>query len=163
MHLLEENKILKNKIYLISSKINLLCSICKNFFTPNQTIKNNNNTCFCCSNNNDDNIELDDNLFNNTHNTQSSSFFSNQKIQRIINFMLIALFSFIFIFCFFSYNLNNYTLRNNLENINQGKYNISLVKNDSNSIKNRNANNEDKINENNFLIFFNAKNDLLLL
>ena len=32
IHLLEENKMLKDKIYLISSKINLLCSHCKNFF-----------------------------------------------------------------------------------------------------------------------------------
>ena len=76
IHLLEENKMLKDKIYLISSKINLLCSHCKNFFEPNQMENNNNNICVDCSNN-DNNIELDDNLFNNTHNTQSSSFFSN--------------------------------------------------------------------------------------
>ena len=156
MHLLEENKMLKDKIYLISSKINLLCSNCKNFFEPNQTIKNN-NTCLDCSNNNDYNIELDDNLFNNTHNTQSSSFFSNLKFQKVINFMLIGLFSLIFIFCFFSYDSYNYSLRNNLENINKDKYNISLVKNDSNSIKNRNANNEDKINENDFFNSFQCK------
>ena len=154
IHLLEENKMLKDKIYLISSKINLLCSHCKNFFEPNQ-IENNNNICVDCSNNDNNNIELDDNLFNNTHNTQSSSFFSNLKFQKIINFTLIGLFSLLFIFCLFTINLDNYTLRNNLENINKDEFNISLGKNDL--IKNINETSENKKYENDFFNSFQCK------
>ena len=84
--LLEENKMLKDKIFLINSKINLLCSHCKNFFESNQPI-NTNNICLNCSfndnnnKNNDEDIIFDENIFD-SHNTQST-FFNNLKIQKM--------------------------------------------------------------------------------
>ena len=157
--LLEENKMLKDKIYIINSKINLLCSHCKNFFMSNQE-KINNKICEDClyTNNNindaNNNIELDDNILDNTH-TQSSSFFSNLKIQKLFNFILIGLFSLLFIFCIFSYNNDNYSLRNNQEIINETEVNNSLISNDS--LKNNNENNEDKSHGNEFFNSFQCK------
>ena len=149
--LIEENKMLKDKIYIINSKISLLCSHCKNFFELNQPINNNN-----IIKNNDNNIELEENLFNNTHNTQSSSFFANLKIQKLFNFMLISLFTLICIFCFIlDNNINNHIIRKNQENLNETELNISLIKNDS--VKYNKENTEEKINENNFFNSFQCK------
>ena len=162
MKLLEENKMLKDKIYMINCKLNLLCAHCKNFFEPNQIIKN--NVCMGClytdNNNktiqNNNSLELDENIFDNTHNTQSSSFFSNLKMQKLFNFMLIGLFSLLCIFCFCFYKNTNYTLRNNQEIINEPELkNISLLKNES--LNNDVENIGDKIGENDFFNSFQCK------
>ena len=156
--LLEENKMLKDKIFLINSKINLLCSHCKNFFESNQPI-NTNNICLNCSfndnnnKNNDEDIIFDENIFD-SHNTQST-FFNNLKIQKMFNFVLISLFSLFCLFCFFSngfsYNNNN-NIRKTQEIINStNNFNNSIIK--ENIIKNI----EDKFYENEFFNSFQCK------
>ena len=156
--LLEENKMLKDKIFLINSKINLLCSHCKNFFESNQPI-NTNNICLNCSfndnnnKNNDEDIIFDENIFD-SHNTQTT-FFNNLKIQKMFNFVLISLFSLFCIFCFFSngfsYNNNN-NIRKTQEIINStNNFNNSMIK--ENVIKNI----EDKFYENEFFNSFQCK------
>ena len=156
--LLEENKMLKDKIFLINSKINLLCSHCKNFFESNQPI-NTNNICLNCSfndnnnKNNDEDIIFDENIFD-SHNTQST-FFNNLKIQKMFNFVLISLFSLFCFFCFFSngfsYNNNN-NIRKTQEIINStNNFNNSMIK--ENVIKNI----EDKFYENEFFNSFQCK------
>ena len=157
--LLEENKMLKDKIFLINSKINLLCSHCKNFFESNQPI-NTNNICLNCSfndnnnKNNDEDIIFDENIFD-SHNTQTT-FFNNLKIQKMFNFILISLFSLFCIFCFFSngfsYNNNNNNIRKTQEIINStNNFNNSMIK--ENVIKNI----EDKFYENEFFNSFQCK------
>ena len=155
--LLEENKMLKDKIFLINSKINLLCSHCKNFFESNQPI-NTNNICLNCSfndnnnKNNDEDIIFDENIFD-SHNTQTT-FFNNLKIQKMFNFVLISLFSLFCIICLISNNItDNYTIRKNLENLNVTE---SLSQNDS-LINNDSENVEDKIYENDFFNSFQCK------
>ena len=156
--LLEENKMLKDKIFLINSKINLLCSHCKNFFESNQPI-NTNNICLNCSfndnnnKNNDEDIIFDENIFD-SHNTQTT-FFNNLKIQKMFNFVLISLFSLFCLFCFFSngfsYNNNN-NIRKTQEIINStNNFNNSIIK--ENIIKNI----EDKFYENEFFNSFQCK------
>ena len=156
--LLEENKMLKDKIFLISSKINLLCSHCKNFFESNQPI-NTNNICLNCSfndnnnKNNDEDIIFDENIFD-SHNTQTT-FFNNLKIQKMFNFVLISLFSLFCLFCFFSNGLsyiNNNNIRKTQEIINStNNFNNSMIK--ENVIKNI----EDKFYENEFFNSFQCK------
>ena len=151
--LIEENKILKDKIYIIKSKINLLCSHCKNFFDNYEQDKN---MCLNCSSiENNNNIELDNNILNN-HNTQSSSFFNNLKIQKLFNFTLITLFTLLCIFCFFSNNNNDKTIRNTLEKMNTTESNnISLINEDS--FKNKNENIEEKYYEKEFFNSFQCE------
>ena len=156
--LLEENKMLKDKIFLINSKINLLCSHCKNFFESNQPI-NTNNICLNCSFNdnnnkkNDEDIIFDENIFD-SHNTQTT-FFNNLKIQKMFNFVLISLFSLFCLFCFFSNGLsyiNNNNIRKTQEIINStNNFNNSMIK--ENVIKNI----EDKFYENEFFNSFQCK------
>ena len=156
--LLEENKMLKDKIFLINSKINLLCSHCKNFFESNQPI-NTNNICLNCSfndnnnKNNDEDIIFDENIFD-SHNTQTT-FFNNLKIQKMFNFVLISLFSLFCLFCFFSNGLsyiNNNNIRKTQEIINStNNFNNSIIK--ENIIKNI----EDKFYENEFFNSFQCK------
>jgi len=156
--LLEENKMLKDKIFLINSKINLLCSHCKNFFESNQPI-NTNNICLNCSfndnnnKNNDEDIIFDENIFD-SHNTQST-FFNNLKIQKMFNFVLISFFSLFCLFCFFSNGLsyiNNNNIRKTQEIINStNNLNNSIIK--ENIIKNI----EDKFHENEFFNSFQCK------
>ena len=156
--LLEENKMLKDKIFLINSKINLLCSHCKNFFESNQPI-NTNNICLNCSfndnnnKNNDEDIIFDENIFD-SHNTQTT-FFNNLKIQKMFNFVLISLFSLFCLFCFFSNGLsyiNNNNIRKTQEIINStNNFNNSMIK--ENIIKNI----EDKFYENEFFNSFQCK------
>jgi len=149
--LIEENKMLKDKIYIINSKINLLCSHCKIFFDilePNEHIHCSNND------NNNDKIELEENILN-THNTQSSSFFSNLKIQKLFNFTLISLISILCIFCFLSSNDDSNILRNNLEKYNESELNKTELYNES--LKNKNDIHEDKKNEKNFFNSFQCK------
>ena len=156
--LLEENKMLKDKIFLINSKINLLCSHCKNFFESNQPI-NTNNICLNCSfndnnnKNNDEDIIFDENIFD-SHNTQST-FFNNLKIQKMFYFVLISLFSLFCLFCFFSNGLsyiNNNNIRKTQEIINStNNFNNSMIK--ENVIKNI----EDKFYENEFFNSFQCK------
>ena len=147
--LIEENKMLKDKIYIINSKINLLCSHCKIFFDisePNEHIN--------CSHNDNNKIELDENILN-THNTQSSSFFSNLKIQKLFNFTLISLISILCLFCFFSNGDDSYILRNNLEKYNVTEWNKSNIY--SEQLKNKSDINEDKKNEKKFFNSFQCK------
>ena len=137
-NLLEENKILKDKIYIINSKINLLCTHCKNILEYKNQIdildNNNkkekiemkeqkNNECINC-----ESLELDENI----NNTQFSSFFINLKIQKIFNFSLLGLITFLCIICFFSnmnfINNNNY-LRKNQE--------ISIIHENNNNTSNQ--------------------------
>ena len=156
--LLEENKMLKDKIFLINSKINLLCSHCKNFFESNQPI-NTNNICLNCSfndnnnKNNDEDIIFDENIFD-SHNTQTT-FFNNLKIQKMFNFVLISLFSLFCIFCFFS---NGFSYNNN-NNIRKTKEIINSTNNLSDSIIKENIikNIEDKFYENEFFNSFQCK------
>ena len=92
MKIIEENKKLKDEIYIINSKINLLCSGCKTIFDfKNEDIQNNNICVNCTSNDNNNNDETNDNILN-SHST--SSFFNNLKIQKLFNFILIILFIF---------------------------------------------------------------------
>ena len=157
--LLEENKMLKDKIFLINSKINLLCSHCKNFFESNQPI-NTNNICLNCSfndnnnKNNDEDIIFDENIFD-SHNTQTT-FFNNLKIQKMFNFILISLFSLFCIFCFFS---NGFSYNNNNNNIRKTKEIINSTNNLSDSIIKENIikNIEDKFYENEFFNSFQCK------
>ena len=143
LNIIEENKKLKDKLYIINSKLNLLCSHCKNIFdyesnninlignnndNNNNKKEENNNICMnfkSAENNNNNIIELEENIYN----TQSSSFFTNLKIQKIFNFTLISLFT---LFCLFSFllnskisNNNSNTLRHNQEIIENIKINIS--------------------------------------
>jgi len=151
--LIEENKILKDKIYIINSKINLLCSHCKNFFDNYEQDKN--MYLNCSSDGNNNNIELDNNILN-THNTQSSSFFTNLKIQKLFNFTLITLFTLLCIFCFFSNNNNDKAIRHTLEKMNKTEYNNISLKNED-SFKNKNENIEEKNNEKEFFNSFQCE------
>jgi hypothetical protein len=148
--LIEENKMLKDKIYIINSKINLLCSHCKIFFDifePNEHIN--------CSNNDNNKNEFEDNNILNTHNTQSSSFFSNLKIQKLFNFALISLISILCLFCFLSNNNDSYLIRNNLEQFNETEWNKSNIYKEA--LKNKSDINEDKIKEKEFFNSFQCK------
>ena len=151
--LIEENKILKDKIYIINSKINLLCSHCKNFFDNHEQDEN---MCLNCSSDGiNNNIELDNNILN-THNTQSSSFFTNLKIQKLFNFTLITLFTLLCLFCLFSNNNNDKAIRHTLEKMNKTESNnISLINEDS--FKNKNENIEEKNNEKEFFNSFQCE------
>ena len=147
--LIEENKMLKDKIYIINSKLKLLCSHCKIFFDISEPSEHIN-----CSNNDNTNIEFEDNILN-THNTQSSSFFSNLKIQKLFNFTLISLISILCLFCFFSNGDDSNTLRNNLEKYNVTEWNKSNIY--SEPLKNKSDINEDKKNEKKFFNSFQCK------
>ena len=151
--LIEENKKLKDKIYIINSKINLLCTHCKNFFENDEQEKNMRLNCSSSENNN--NIELDNYILN-THNTQSSSFFSNLKIQKLFNFTLITLFTLLCIFCLFSNNYSDNSIRNTLEKVNTTEANnISLINEDS--FNNKNEIYEEKNNEKEFFNSFQCE------
>ena len=147
--LIEENKMLKDKIFIINSKINLLCSHCKIYFDIFET-----NEHINCSNNDNNKIEYEENILN-THNTQSSSFFSNLKIQKLFNFTLISLISILCLFCFLSKNDGNYKLRNNLEKYNETEWNKSNVYKEP--LKNKSDIHEDKKNEKKFFNSFQCK------
>ena len=147
--LIEENKMLKDKIYIINSKLKLLCSHCKIFFDISEPSEHIN-----CSNNDNTNIELEDNILN-THITQSSSFFTNLKVQKLFNFALISLITLLCLFCFLSNEEENYTLRNNLEKFNESELNKSFIFNEP--IKNKSETHEDKIYEKEFFNSFQCK------
>lgn len=147
--LIEENKMLKDKIYIINSKLKLLCSHCKIFFDISEPSEHIN-----CSNNDNTNIELEDNILN-THITQSSSFFTNLKVQKLFNFALISLITLLCLFCFLLNKEENYTLRNNLEKFNESELNKSFIFNEP--IKNKSETHEDKIYEKEFFNSFQCK------
>ena len=114
MKIVEENKKLKDEIYIINSKINLLCSGCKTIFDfKNEDIQNNNICVNCTSTDNNNNDEINDNILN-SHST--SSFFNNLKIQKLFNFVLISLFT---LFCIFGLISN---IPNNNNNIFENKF-----------------------------------------
>ena len=113
MKIIEENKKLKDEIYIINSKINLLCSGCKTIFDFKSEDIPNNNICVNCSssdNNNNNNLDdINDNILNSP---STSLFFSNLKIQKFFNFVLISLFT---LFCIFEL-ISNIPSNNTFEN-----------------------------------------------
>lgn len=114
--------------------------------------------CLYTDNNNDfnkNNIELEENIFDNSHNnTQYSSSLTNLKIQKIFNFMLIGLFTIFCIFCLFSENSSySSSIRNNQEIINETEFNI----NDTSKIKNEKYEDKIKFSENYIFNSFQCK------
>jgi hypothetical protein len=103
MKIIEENKQLKYEIYLINSKINLLCSGCRSIFELNMENAKDNNICVNCSSikeNADNNIDIND--------IPSTNYsFGNLKTQKLFNFTLLGLFSLLCIFGLFSLNTSN--------------------------------------------------------
>ena len=113
MKIIEENKKLKDEIYIINSKINLLCSGCKTIFDfKSEEISNNNNICVNCSSSDNNNNNLDDINDNIINSPSTSLFFSNLKIQKLFNFILISLFTLFCIFGLISNIPNNNTFEN---------------------------------------------------
>lgn len=111
MRIIEENRKLKDEIYIINSKINLLCSGCKTIFDHKNEDIQNNNICVNCSliDDNKKNIDEGNDILNSA---STSSLFVNLKIQKLFNFILISLFT---LFCIFGLisNIPNY---NNFDN-----------------------------------------------
>ena len=149
MQIIAENKKLKDEIYIINSKINLLCSGCRSIFdlktedTKDNNNNNINNICLNCTSTNNNveekNIEeINDNILNSPATT---SFFSNLKVQKLFNFVLISLFAF---FCIFEIITNFHPNSNiNIENINDIKIrNIKEVEENGNIKINSNKNND---------------------
>jgi hypothetical protein len=103
MKIIEENKQLKYEIYLINSKINLLCSGCRSIFELNMENAKDNNICVNCSSikeNADNNIDIND--------IPSTNYsFGYLKTQKLFNFTLLGLFSLLCIFGLFSLNTSN--------------------------------------------------------
>ena len=125
MQIIAENKKLKDEIYNINKKINLLCSGCKNIFDMK-----NDNVCINCTNTNSNNIE-DESILNSPSTT---TFFSHLKIQKIFNFVLISLFTLLCIFglicniphdSIIEKNANYKQIRNLEDNINLSSNNYS--------------------------------------
>ena len=165
--IIEENKKLKDELYLINCKINLLCSGCRSIFNikNNEDIeedKNNNNICVNCFSNNDnenDNIDINNNIFN-IPSTNAS--FLNLKIQKVFNFILIGTLTLLCIFGIVSNISNNNNineeeqitklkikeniLNNNISNI----HDYFLKKGNYNDSNNSNTNNNNQENNGNF-------------
>ena len=160
--IIEENKKLKDELYIINCKINLLCSGCRSIFNLKkediEEDKKNNICVSCFSNNENDNIDINNNIFN-IPSTNAS--FLNLRIQKVLNVFLVGILSLICIFGIIS-NINNNNIieeeqikklkiqqninNNNISNIHDyffGNYNAS----------NTNINNKDKNNNNNKVIF----------
>ena len=139
--IIEENKQLKDEIYLINSKIHLLCSGCKSIFELKiEDTKNNNNICLNCSSIKDNNNNID---INDIPSTNYS--FSNLKIQKLFNFTLLGLFTLLCIFALYSLNSSNSNnISLDIEDINQQK-----IRNMKEIEQNININNNIKINNNN--------------
>ena len=149
MQIIAENKKLKDEIYIINSKINLLCSGCRTIFdlktedTKDNNNNNINNICINCTSTNNNaeekNIEeINDNIFNSPTTTSS---FNNLKVQKLFNFILISLFAF---FCIFEI-ISNFQPNNNIniENTNDIKIrNIKEVEENRNIKININKNND---------------------
>jgi hypothetical protein len=116
MKIIEENKQLKYEIYLINSKINLLCSGCRSIFELNMENAKDNNICVNCSSikeNADNNIDIND--------IPSTNYsFGHLKTQKLFNFTLLGLFSLLCIFGLFSLNTSNNIIFDN-KDINKQK------------------------------------------
>ena len=117
MKIIEENKKLKDEIYIINSKINLLCSGCKTIFDFKTEDIPNNHICVNCSSSDNNNNNLDDINDNILNSPSTSLFFSNLKIQKLFNFILISLFT---LFCIFEL-ISNIPSNNTFENKYDGK------------------------------------------
>lgn len=143
MQIIEENKKLKDEIDIINRKINLLCSGCKTIFDLKSDNIQDNNICVNCTSTN--NIEeINDNIFNSP---SISSSFTNLKIQKLFNFILISLFA---LFCIFELVSNipyNFDVESGrkyqiVRNIDQIEFNDSFkVVNNHNKYKNNSNNN----------------------
>jgi hypothetical protein len=108
--IIEENKKLKDELYIINCKINLLCSGCRSIFNiKKEDIEEdkNNNICVNCFSNNDyenDNIDINNNILN-IPSTNTS--FLNLRIQKVFNFILIGTLTLLCIFGIISNRSNN--------------------------------------------------------
>ena len=150
MHIIEENKKLKDEIYIINSKINLLCSGCKTIFDfktlhieNNKNNNNSDNVCVNCISTNNNIEDINDNILN-SHSNSTTTIFGNLKIQKLFNFVLISLFG---LFCIFELiaNIQNNTSIDNIEINDQIRNMKEIEKNDNIKIENQNNN---KIKEN---------------
>ena len=137
-HIIEENKKLKDELYIINCKINLLCSGCRSIFNiKNEDIEEdkNNNICVNCFSNNDnenDNIDINNNILN-IPSTNTS--FLNLRIQKVFNFILIGTLTLLCIFGIISNISNNNILdEKQIKNINKLK--IQQNENNNNNISN---------------------------
>ena len=133
MQIIAENKKLKDEIYNINKKIDLLCSGCKNIFDT----KNDNECINCTYTNSNNNIEADSIL----NSPSTTTLFSNLKVQKIYNFVLLSLFCLLCIYGLISNipydsisenNESNKQIRNLEENMkinynNHSKNNISKI------------------------------------
>ena len=177
MQIIEENKKLKDEIDIINRKINLLCSGCKTIFDLKNDNNNENNICLSCTtdkvNSNlsyaedggksgnhisTNNIEeINNNIFNSSSIVSS---FTNLKVQKLFNFIIIGLFA---LFCIFElvsnnpYNIDSKNRQNykQIRNIEQIKFNDSFKVN--NYYKNNSNNNINNISiiDHNFIIMGN--------
>jgi len=134
----EENKKLKDELYIINCKINLFCSGCRSIFNiKNEDIEEdkNNNICVNCFSNNDnenDNIDINNNILN-IPSTNTS--FLNLRIQKVFNFILIGTLTLLCIFGIISNISNNNILdEKQIKNINKLK--IQQNENNNNNISN---------------------------
>jgi hypothetical protein len=107
--IIEENKKLKDEIYIINSKINLLCSGCKSIFDlntshaeNNKQDKDNDNLCVNCTSTNNNLEDINDNILN-SHSNSSLTIFGNLRIQKLFNLAFISLLG---IFCIFEVIIN---------------------------------------------------------
>ena len=125
--IIEENKKLKDELYIINCKINLLCSGCRSIFNiKNEDIEEdkNNNICVNCFSNNDkdnenDNIDINNNILN-IPSTNAS--FLNLRIQKVFNFILLGTLTLLCIFGIISnISNNNITEEEQIKNINKLK------------------------------------------
>ena len=137
-HIIEENKKLKDELYIINCKINLLCSGCRSIFNiKNEDIEEdkNNNICVNCFSNNDnenDNIDINNNILN-IPSTNTS--FLNLRFQKVFNFILIGTLTLLCIFGIISNIPNNNILdEKQIKNINKLK--IQQNENNNNNISN---------------------------
>ena len=147
MKIIEENKQLKYEIYLINSKINLLCSGCRSIFDLKMENAKDNNICVNCSSikdNADNNIDIND--------IPSTNYsFGNLKTQKLFNFTLLGLFSLLCIFGLFLLNTSNTSNSIIVDNNDINKQKIrnieEIEQNISDNIKINNNNNISKLND----------------
>ena len=159
--IIEENKKLKDELYIINTKINLLCSGCKSIFDLKTEETKDKNICINCysindnnnnkenNNNDNDNSDINDNLLN-IPSTNTS--FINLKIQKLFNFILIGLFTLLCFFGIFSslpsnINYNNNQIEQKLRNNLEKEQNINNTINDINIVNNYNNHNISRIND----------------
>jgi hypothetical protein len=161
--IIEENKKLKDELYIINCKINLLCSGCRSIFNiKKEDIEEdkNNNICVNCFSNNDyenDNIDINNNIL---YIPSTNTSFLNLRIQKVFNFILIGTLTLLCIFGIISNRSNNNIIdekqinklkiqQNNTNNNNISKIHDYFFGNYNDSNTNIN-NQEDNNNNDNF-------------